>query len=121
MAFSTGMGVGAGGGVDDEQGFVGGLWVFAGEDAPDFPQFFHQIVACVEAAGGIADEEVESFASGAVMGLEADGGGIGLVVSFDDGYVEAGGPCFQLFNGGGAERIGGGEQDPVALTLQQVG
>ena len=114
-------GVGAGGGVDDEEGFVGGLGVFAAEDALDFGEFAHEVFLIVEATGGVADEVLDAAALRGFPGVVADGGGVGFVLAFDDGDGEALGPEVELLDGGGAEGIGGGEHDGFALALEEVG
>lgn len=65
-------GVGAGGGVYDEEGEVGCAGVLLGDGAADFPEFFHEVVAGVDAAGGVADEEVGVLLDGLGVGGEAD-------------------------------------------------
>ena len=78
--FGLGEGVGAGAGVDDEDGFVGGGFVLLGKGAADFAEFFHEVVTGVEAAGGVADEVFGSLGDGGFVGFVANGGGVGLVV-----------------------------------------
>src|SRR5690606_37866536 len=68
-------GVAAGGGIDDEQREVRRGGVLLGERAADFPQLLHQVVAGVDAAGGIADEEFRAGGDGFLMSVETDGGG----------------------------------------------
>eukprot|EP00903_Cladosiphon_okamuranus_P003589 g3587.t1 len=111
-------GVGAGGGVDDEEGLVGGAGILFRDGAADFPEFFHEVVTGVDAAGGITDEEIGVFLDGLLVGVEADGGRIGVWFPCDDGDIEAGAPALELLDGGGAEGIGGGEADGVAAVFQ---
>ena len=113
-------GVGAGAGIDDEDGLVGGGVVLLGKGAADFAQFFHQVVTGVEATGGVADEVFGVLGDGGFMGLVTNGSGVGLMVAGGDGEVEALGPGLQLFNGGGAEGIGGRDAHGVTVDAEKV-
>ena len=62
-------GVGTGGGIDDKQREVGRGWVLFGEGAADFAKFFHQVVAGVDASGGVADEKITAAGDGLLMGM----------------------------------------------------
>jgi len=88
--------------------------VLFGDGAADFPEFFHEIMAGVDAACGIADEKLGAIGEGFLMGVEADGGGICVGISFDDWDLQSLAPALELLDGGGAEGIGGGEDDRVA-------
>ena len=70
-------GVLAGGGVEDEEDFVGGAGDLLVDDAADLGQLAHQVVLGLEAAGGVDDEDVELAGDGGVAGVEGDGGGVG--------------------------------------------
>ena len=72
--------VGAGGGIDDEQREVRRGFILLGEGAADFREFLHQVVAGVDAAGGVADEELGSVGDGFLVGVEANRGGVGVRV-----------------------------------------
>lgn len=114
-------GVRAGGGVDDEEDFVRGGGVFTADDTVDLFEFLHEVVFVVEAAGGVADEELSAEAFGFFVAVEADGGGVAVLRAFDEGDLEALGPDLELFDGSGAEGVGGGEYDAVALVVEEVG
>lgn len=103
------QGIGAGGGIHDEECEVGRAGILFGDGAADFPELLHEVVACVDAAGGVADEETGFFLDGSLVGVEADGGGVGFWFSGDDGDVEAVAPALELLDGGGAESVCGGE------------
>lgn len=118
--FGLGEGVGAGAGVDDEDGFVGCGVVLFGKGAANFAEFFHEVVASVKAAGGVADEVFGVFGDGGFVGFVADGGGVGLVLADSDGEVEALGPRLQLFDGGGAKGVGGGDANGVTVDAEKV-
>ena len=114
-------GVGAGGGVDDEEDFVRGGGVFATDDTVDLFEFLHEVVFVVEASGGVADEELSTEAFGFFVAVEADSGGVAVLRAFDEGDLEALGPDLELFDGRGAEGVGGGQDDAVALVVEEVG
>lgn len=110
--------VGAGGGIDDEKREVWCVGILLGDGAADFSKLFHEVVAGVDAAGGVTDEKIGLFFDGTFVGIEADGRWVGLCLSGDDGDVEAVTPALELLDGGGAECIGGGEEYGVALVFQ---
>jgi hypothetical protein len=87
----------------------------------DLFEFLHEVVFVVEAAGGVADEELSTEAFGFFVAVEADGGGVAVLRAFDEGDLEALGPDLELLNGSGAEGVGGGEDDAVALVVKEVG
>lgn len=118
--FGLGEGIGAGAGVDDEDGFVRSSFVLFGEGAADFSKFFHEVMASVETSGGIADEEFGFFGEGCFVCFVADGGGVGLMITGGDGEVEALGPRLKLFDGGGAKGVGGGDADCVTVDAEEV-
>lgn len=119
--FGLDDGVCACGGVHDEPFFVRGSGVQFGEGAADFAELLHEIVAGVKAAGGVADEEIGFVAESALHGLVADGGGVGAVWAEVDGDFEPGSPEAELLDGGGAEGVGGGEEDGVFAGLEKGG
>ena len=95
-----------------------GCLILLGDGATDFAEFFHQIVAGVDAAGGVANEELGLVRDGFLMGVETDGGGIGVGISRDDRDVEALAPALELLDGGGAEGVGGGHDDGAVALFQ---
>ena len=108
----------AGGGIDYKEGEIRCLFILLGDGAADFSELLHEIVAGVDAACGIADEEIGVLRDGLLVCVEADGGGIGVRLSGDDGDVEAVAPALELLYGGGAEGICGGEHDGVSAVFQ---
>ena len=110
--------VGSGGGIDDEKREVWRGFVLFGERAADFPEFLHQIVAGVDAAGGVADEELGLVGNRLLVRVETHRGGIGIRVAADDGNAEAVAPALELLDGGGAEGVGGREADREAAVLE---
>ena len=57
---------------------------------------------------------VAGFGGGA--GVVEGGGGVSALAGLDEGDVGAGGPDFELLDGGGAEGVGGAEEDGAALA-----
>jgi hypothetical protein len=87
----------------------------------DLFEFLHEVVLIVEAAGGVADEELSAEAFGFFVAVEANSGGVAVLRAFDEGDLEALGPDLELLDGSGAEGVGGGEDDAVALVVEEVG
>ena len=110
--------VAAGGGIDHEQGEVRGAVVLLGDGAADFSQLFHQVVACVDATGGVADEKLRAVGDRLLMRVKADRRGIGIRVAGDHWDAESIAPALELLDGGSAKGIGGGEQHRVSARLQ---
>ncbi len=70
----------------------------------------------MEAAGGVDDEDVGVAGLGGGAGVVERGGGVAALFGFDDLDVGALGPDFELLDGGGAEGVGGAEEDGAALV-----
>ena len=64
--------VGAGGGIDHQQGEMRCAFILLGNRAADFSEFLHQVVAGVEPAGGIADEELFLVGDRLLVGIETN-------------------------------------------------
>ena len=84
-------------------------------------QFQHEVVLGVQAAGGVDKEVIGLARVGGGDGVVGHGGGVGAVISGDDFNFEAGAPESQLFNGGGAKGVAGGENGGLAPGLNGVG
>lgn len=119
--FCLGEAVGAGCGVHNEPFFVGEGGVVLGESASDFFDFAHEVLAGVESAGGIAEEEIYVAAAGGLVSVVAEGSGVGLVLAADELDADAVCPRGELLDGRGAEGIGGGEEDGVPVGLEAMG
>ncbi len=91
------------------------------QHAADLREFLEEVALGVQAAGGVAQEEVGAGAAGEVVGLEADGGGVAIRGAIDHGDAEALGPHLELLDGGGAEGVGGGEHDLASLVMEELG
>jgi hypothetical protein len=83
--------------------------VLLGEGAADFPELLHQVVAGVDAAGGVADQEFRAVGDGLLVGVEADRGRVGVGIALTTGRPRRFAPALELLDGGGAEGVGGGE------------
>lgn len=92
---------------------MGRSLILLGEGAADFPEFFHEIVSSVDAASGVADEELCLLGDGLLVGMEADRGGICVRISGDHGQIQACAPSLKLLDGGSAEGVRSGEEDGV--------
>ena len=110
-----------GGRVEHEQHVVRGAGDEFGGGAFHFLQLGHQVGFCVQAAGGVDDDHI--CAAGLRCGERVvnHGRGIGSGFLLDDDDVGAPGPDFQLFDGGGAKGVGGGEDHGGAFFFPAVG
>ena len=68
--------------------------------------------------GGVDQQHIDLFFARAFEGLEGDAGRIGANFFGDDFGTHARPPHFELIDGGGAERVGGGEHDAQTLALE---
>lgn len=66
----------AGGGVKDEEDFVGGVGDDAGGGAAHLFEFGHKIFFVVKAAGGVDDDEIGFASAAGLEGVEDDGAGV---------------------------------------------
>ena len=92
--------------------------ILLGDGAADFPQLFHQVVAGVDAAGGVADEKLSGVGDGLLMGVKTHRRGVGIRVAGDHRDAESIAPALELLYGSGA--IGGaaatsGQGDSASL------
>ena len=84
-------------------------------------QLRHQIGFGLQAAGGIDDDVIDFARFGGLERVEHHGAGIGAGVLADHLGVGALAPDFELLDGGGAEGVGGAEQNGVAFGLEMRG
>ena len=85
------------------------------DDPADLGQFVHQVRLRVEASGRVRDHEVRATGYRGVQGVVDDGPGIRAGSMGDDRDTGPIGPDTQLVDGGGSERVGGGEDDRPIL------
>src|SRR3984885_14712046 len=111
----------SGGGVEDKQHVVRGAGDYLGGGALHLVELGHQVRLGVQAAGGVHDDDISAAGARGGERVENDGGGIGAGFLFD--HFDAGAACpdFELFDGGGAESIGGAEHHGDALFFQAIG
>ena len=109
------------GGIEDEEDFVGGFGDDACGGAAHLIELGHEIFFVVKAAGGVYDDEIGFACAAGLEGVEDDGAGVGALGLFDEFGVGAGGPDFELFDGGGAEGIGGGDEDGLSFVVEAAG
>ena len=79
-----------------------------------------RFVLRVQAAGGVDDHDVGAALAAAGDGVEGDRAGIGALGALDELDVGALGPALELLDGGGAERVGGADDDLLAERVAQV-
>ena len=75
----------------------------------------------MEPAGGVGDDEVRAAGDGRVQRVVDDGAGVGARRVGDDRHAGAVRPDPELVDGGGAERVGGGEDDRSPLRRVAAG
>ncbi len=111
----------AGGGIDDEQGLVRRAGHLALGRATHLVELFHEVGFRVEAAGGIDEHEVGLAGFGGGERVEKGGGRIAALLGLDK--VDAGAlrPDFELFDGGGAEGVGGAQEHASAFATVKRG
>jgi len=104
--------------VHDEEGLVGcaGDEFFRG--ATHLVELLHQIGLGVRAAGGVNDDDLCAAGLGGGRRRHRVRRRDRHLVGFDDLNVGALGPDFELFDGGGAEGVGGAEQDGAACAVK---
>ena len=85
-----------------------------------FFQFHHQVLLVVQAAGGVDDDVVGLAGGGGLQGVEQDGCGIASGFGLDHLGAGALSPDFELLDGGGAESVGGAEQNGLALRAEDL-
>ena len=74
--------------------------------------------------GGVDEHQVGAAARGGAHGVEHDRARVGALLAPDELGADATGPVAQLLGGGGAERVGGGQHELVAvvgLALRDLG
>ena len=70
----------------------------------------------MEAACGVDEEDVDGASLGGGEGVEESCGGIATLTGLDEVDVGTLRPDFQLLDGGGAEGVGGAEEDGAAFA-----
>ncbi len=75
----------------------------------------------MEAAGGVDDEYLRVAGLGGGAGVVECGGGVAALLGLDDLDVGALGPDFELLDGGGAEGVGGAEEDGSGWSIFSAG
>jgi hypothetical protein len=89
-------------------------------DAVHLLELFHEVGLRVEAAGGIDDDDVGAGGFGGGEGIEDDGPGVGAGLMGDDADADALAPDLELIGGGGAEGVGGAEDDGGSGALERA-
>jgi hypothetical protein len=111
----------AGGRVDDEERLVRRALELGLDDTVDLRELLHQVRLRVQAAGGVDNHHVAAVARGAPDRVVSDRGRVRPTLTADELRPRAFGPDLELLLCGGAERVGRGEYDRVAVPAQPVG
>ena len=99
----------SGGGVQAEQGVVRRFGYYFFYDFNDFAEFIHQAGFVLQTAGGVNKYNVIILAKGFLQSVKTQAGGITSGSALDDADVVALSPNRKLFDGCGAESVGGNE------------
>jgi len=102
----------AGGGVGDEDGFLGG------EGGADLAELVEEGLVEVEASGGVEDEDLDAVFVGLGAGAGDDLEGVFFLGPAVDGDVEALAQDLELLHGGRAGEIARHQGDALALALE---
>ncbi len=110
--------------VNHQQHFVGRMGDFPRRDAAHLVEFRHQVELGVQPPRSVHDHQIEMAAFGCRERIKEDRRGVGAGLLLDHLQAQPVRPDFELFVGGGAERIGGTEQRPAVLLeieMSQLG
>ena len=88
------------------------------QHAHDLGELGHQVGFVLQPSGRVDQQHIDAFRAGAFERLEGDAGRIGADLLGDHLRANALAPHFELIDGRGAERVGGGEHDAQALALE---
>ena len=104
--------------VEDKQGRMGRPGVDLLQHTDDLLELGHQVGLVLQAAGGVDDQDIDVAGPGFHIGVEGKARGIGAGRPGHDGGADAPAPDLELLDGGGPERVAGGEHDGEALAAR---
>src|SRR6266581_5258020 len=110
--------VAAGGRVNDEKNLVRRGRIVFGQGAFHFLELSHQIAFGVQTAGGVAEQKINLVVDRSLIRIVTKRSWIRAVLTLHHFNAEAIRPNSKLFDGGGPERIGGGEQHGMSMLFQ---
>lgn len=99
---------------------MGSRGVLLAEGADHFGELLHEVAFRVEAACGVAEEELDIAATGAVPSIVAERCRVALILASHDFNAEFAPPCAELLDGCRAEGVCGNEEARVVLGFQPV-
>ncbi len=99
---------------------MGSGGVLLAEGSDHFGELLHEVAFRVEATCGVAEEELDIAATGAVPSIVAERCGVALILASHDFNPEFGAPCAELLDGRRAEGVCGNEEARVVLGFQPV-
>ena len=109
-------GILAGGGIDDEEHFMGRFRDELRDHAADLGELLHEIRLRLEAAGGIDDADVGARLDRPRDRLVGDAGRIAPLRAADDLGAEPVGPHRELLDGRRSEGVAGPKHDALAFA-----
>ena len=110
----------AGRGVDRQQRLVRSAGRLAGDHLAHLAQLVHQVLLCVQTAGGVADDHVVAARLGRLDRIEHHGAGVRPGLAAHHLAAGALGPQRELLGGRGAKGVPRREQHRPAELLLQV-
>src|SRR5260221_12121713 len=105
----------AGGGVEDEENFLGL------DEVAEADEFLDEGFVDLQAAGGVEDEGVAIVGLGKFERAAGDFQNVGLALLNEGGNLDLAGEGLQLVHGGGAIDVRGDEQGGAALLEEKFG
>src|SRR5207237_5804126 len=104
-------------GVEDEKRLMRRTFDFARGDALHLLKLGHQVRLVVKSARGVNDEHVGAARLRGAQRVEEDSRGVCALLLLNERDAGALGPDGELVGGGGAEGVGGADENVVALSL----
>ena len=118
---SLGDGGLAGGGIEDQQHFVGGVGNLPGDHVSDLGELLHEVPLIMQTPGGVDEQDIRTSRDRGPGGVEGDGGGVRTLISLDEINPQSLRPDFELGDGPGSEGVGGGEENTAPLIAEGLG
>ena len=106
-------------GVEHQQHLVRRAGIEALDDAPDLLQLLHQVRLAVQPPGGVGEHHVAAARPRRLQRIEHHRARVGAGHLRGEIGAPALRPHLELLDGGGAERIAGGEQHRLPLRAQR--
>jgi hypothetical protein len=107
------------GGIQDDEGLVGGALQLLPDHPVHLPELVHEPFLGVQPAGGVHDDRIAPPPFGRLQGVEGHGGGISPLLAPDDLHTGPLPPPGQLLHGPGAPGIARGQEHLPPLPFRR--